>query len=163
MNYVLFEMGKVKDILICTLALVVFSCGKEEIRNVIPVEQVNFKLNLNSADAILRTPGNSKEYVNGKYPVLSGEYLGYGGLLVINSFYATDRPDLLVYDLSCPYEASRSILVKASTDGNAKCSQCGRIYNLMERGRVISGSSGLHLQRYSVRPTSNPDIFYITR
>lgn len=157
-------MKKIKDILIIGLLMfVVSSCGKEEERNVIPMEQVNFKLNLAYADQILRTPGNSKEYINGKYPILVGEYLGYGGLLIVNSFYATDRPELLAYDLSCPYEALRSVLVKASDDGNAKCSKCGRIYNLMEKGRVISESSDLHLQRYSVSPTSNPDVFYVTR
>lgn len=157
-------MRQVKNILIIgVLVFFASACGKEEERNVIPVEQVNFKLNLNSVDAILRTPGNSKEYVNGKYPVLAGEYLGYGGLLIVNSFYATDRPELLAYDLSCPYEALRSVLVKASDDGNAKCSKCGRIYNLMEKGRVISESSALHLQRYSVSSTSNPNVFYVTR
>jgi hypothetical protein len=157
-------MGKIRNILIIgLLMLVVSSCGKEEERNVIPVEQVNFKLNLNTVDAVLRTPGNSKEYINGKHPVLAGEYLGYGGLLIVNSFHGTDRPELLAYDLSCPYEALRPVLVKASDDGNAKCSKCGRIYNLMEKGRVISESSDLHLQRYSVSPTSNPDVFYVTR
>lgn len=142
---------------------VVSSCGKEEIRNVIPVEPVNFKINLNNADAILRTPGNHKEYIKGSYPLLVGESLGYSGLLVINSFYATNTPDLLAYDLSCPSEAARDVRVKALTDGKAKCSKCGRVYNLMENGRVVSESTNLHLQRYSVIPTSNPDVFYITR
>ncbi|WP_029904244.1 hypothetical protein [Prevotella sp. 10(H)] len=156
-------MEKIKYIVITVFLLFIFSsCGKEEEKNVIPAERVNFRINL-KIDNELRAPGGYKEYVRGKHPLLEGEALGFGGLLVINSFYATNTPDLLAYDLSCPSEALRTVLVSATSDGKAKCSKCGRIYNLMENGRVVSESSDLHLQRYIVAPTSNPDIFYITR
>lgn len=149
--------------IVSLLVVLCSACGKEEDKNVIPAEPVNFKVNLNSADAVLRTPGSYKEYIKGSYPILAGESLGYGGLLIINSFYATNTPDLLAYDLGCPNELAREIRVKADNNGKAKCPKCGRIYNLMENGRVVSESSNLHLQRYVVVPTSNPDVFYITR
>jgi len=148
------------------ISLFIFSfcgCGEEEEKNVIPVYPVNFKINLNSTDAVLRSPASFKEYVKGSYPVLETQSLGYGGLIVVNSIYATNIPDLFAFDLSCPYEGAAHVRVKGLSDGTAKCEKCGRVYDLMANGRIKGESSGLHLQRYAVRGTSNPDVFDITR
>lgn len=139
------------------------SCGKEEEQNVLPVYPVNFKINLNSADAILRSPGSYKEYIKGSYPILATQSLGCGGLIIVNSIYATNVPDLFAFDLSCPNEGLPNIRVKGTNEGTVKCEKCGKIYDLMANGRVKGESSGLHLQRYKVRATANTDIFDITR
>ncbi len=144
---------------ISLLAFLLFACAKEEQRNVIPIEPVNFQINF-VLDTELRGAGGFKTFTS---PRLGAEHIGYGGLLVINSFYATNAPDLLAYDLSCPSEARRDVLVKPASDGTAKCSKCGRVYDLMANGKVKSESSNLHMQRYNVVSTSNRDVFYVTR
>lgn len=157
-------MKLIKYILIVSCVSFLFlGCGKEEEKDVIPVYPVNFKINLNGVDAILKTPGNYKEYVKGSYPVLAGEALGFGGLIVVNSIYATNVPDLFAFDLSCPHESVANVRVKGSGDGTATCEKCGRTYDLMANGRVKGESSGLHLQRYRVISTSETDVFYIIR
>ena len=138
-------------------------CGKEEENDVIPVYPVNFKINLKGVDAVLKTQGSHRDYVKGTYPVLAGESLGYGGLIVVNSIYATNVPDLFAFDLSCPNEKAANIRVKGSDNGTAKCEKCGKVYDLMANGRVKDESSGLHLQRYRVVNTSETDVYYITR
>ncbi|MFV0420283.1 MAG: hypothetical protein ACK5KT_16345 [Dysgonomonas sp.] len=154
-------MNTLRYILIVILALLsFFSCGKEEELNVIPVYPVNFKINLNSTDAILRSPGSYKEYLK---PVLATQSVGYGGLIIVNSIYATNVPDLFAFDLSCPNEGLANIRVKGANDGTATCEKCGRVYDLMANGRLKGGSSELHLQRYRVRTTASSDIFDITR
>ncbi len=156
-------MKILKHILLTGLIVSLFcGCGKDEEENVIPVYPVNFKINL-VVDDVLRTPGSYKEYVKGSYPILAGESLGYAGLIVVNSIYATNTPDLFAFDLSCPYESVAHIRVKGSTDFEAKCEKCGRVYDLMSNGRIKGESSGLHLQRYRVISTSEADIFRVTR
>lgn len=149
-----------KILTISLLLFIPFSCGNEEDANVLPVVPVNFKINL-QVDHELRTPGNYKEYIKSN---LDKEYLGYGGLLVLRSIYDEEIP-FRAFDLSCPYEKSPTIRVKASREKGviATCQECGRIYNLLEDGKITSESSKLHLQRYNVKPSSDPNIFYITR
>ena len=159
-------MKTLKYILIVNLILFsFFSCGKEEEQNVIPVSPVNFKINLNSTDAVLRSPGSYKEYVKGSYPALATQSLGYGGLIIVNSYLdlGTNGLNLFAFDLSCPNEGLPTIRVKGADDGTARCEKCGRVYDLMANGRLKDGSSELHLQRYRVRVTASPDIFDITR
>lgn len=156
-------MKAFKYILFILVPFFFFSCGKEEEQNVIPAYPVNFKINLNSMDAVLRSPGSYKEYVKGNYPILATQSLGYGGLIIVNSIYATNVPDLFAFDLSCPNEGLPNIRIKGAGDGTAKCEKCGKVYDLMANGRVKGESSGLHLQRYRVRATATPDIFDITR
>ncbi|WP_108821774.1 hypothetical protein [Dysgonomonas sp. Marseille-P4361] len=141
-----------------------FSCGNEEEVNVLPEVPVNLKINL-LVDDELRTPGNYKEYIKGVHKPLAGEYLGYGGILVLRSIHTGEEIPFRAFDLSCPYEKSPTIRVKASREKGvtATCQECGRIYNLLEDGRITSESSKLHLQRYNVKPSSDPNIFRITR
>lgn len=157
-------MGKVLRIILgCLLVLSLSSCGEEEDVNVLPVEPVNLKISL-LVDNELRTPGNFKEYIKGTYPALAGEYLGYGGLLVVRTIYDEEIP-FYAFDLSCPHEKVATVRVKPSNQKGtvATCEKCGRVYNLLENGRISSESSNLHLQRYRVVPTSSPDVFYIAR
>lgn len=158
-------MKALKYILILNLILCFSSCEKDEEQNVLPVYPVNFKINLNSTDAILRSPGNYKEYVKGSYPILAIQSLGYGGLIIVNSYLdlGTNGLNLFAFDLSCPNEGLPDIRVKGANDGTAKCEKCGKVYDLMLNGKVKGESSDLHLQRYRVISTANPNIFDITR
>lgn len=159
-------MRHLKYILLISILLFSFpSCGEEEERDVIPVYPVNFRINLNSTDAVLKSPGSYKEYIKGSYPILATQSLGYGGLIIVNSWLDTGGGgvNLFVFDLSCPNEGTANIRVKGADDGTAKCEKCGKVYDLMANGREKAESSGLHLQRYRVRTTATPDIFDITR
>ncbi|MDH6308508.1 hypothetical protein M2451_000819 [Dysgonomonas sp. PFB1-18] len=156
-------MKILKHILLTGLIVSLFcGCGKDEEENIIPVYPVNFKINL-VVDNVLRTPGSYKEYVKGSYPILAGESLGYAGLIVVNSIYATNTPDLFAFDLSCPNEKMAHIRVKGSGNFTATCEKCGKVYDLMSNGRITDGSSKLHLQRYRVVSTAEADVFYVTR
>lgn len=139
------------------------TCGEEEEENMLPAEPVYFEFNLR-IDNVLLTPGNYKEYIKGSYPTSWGQYLGYGGLLVVRSIFEEEIP-FKVYDLSCPYEKVSTTRVKASNNKGivATCEKCGRVYDLLNDGRISSESSKLHLQRYRVNLTSDPNIFRITR
>lgn len=153
----------IKIILLSLLIPILWACGEEEEVNVLPSEPVYFEFNLR-IDNVLLTSGNYKEYVKGSYPTLVGQYLGYGGLLVVRSLIDEEIP-FKAYDLSCPYEKMANVRVKASSDKGivATCEKCGRVYDLLNDGRISSESSTLHLQRYRVNLTSDPNVFRVTR
>lgn len=134
------------------------ACGKEEEKQVIPWHQVNFTINLNNQDVKLKTPGNTMSYTSRR---LETDYIGFSGLLVVCGYDGT----LFAYDLCCPYEAIQAVKVTPLTDGTAKCSKCGSIYNIMDGfGNAKSGPSKTHLQRYIVRKDlSLEGVFRITR
>lgn len=152
-----------KIILFYLFIPLLWGCGEEEENIVLPVEPVYFEFNL-QIDNVLRTPGDYKEYIKGSYPILVGQHLGYGGLLVVRSVFDEEIP-FKAYDLSCPFEKRPDVRVKASNNKGitATCEKCGRVYNLLNDGRISSESSKLHLQRYRVNMKSDPNIFQVTR
>lgn len=153
----------IRIILLSLFVSLLWACGEEEDENMLPAEAVYFEFNL-QIDNVLRTPGNYKEYVKGSYPTSWGQYLGHGGLLVVRGLF-DEEISFKAYDLSCPHEKNPNIRVKASNDKGivATCEKCGRVYDLLNDGRVSSESSSLHLQRYRVNLTSDPNIFRVTR
>ncbi|MDR2954736.1 MAG: hypothetical protein LBV43_06625 [Prevotella sp.] len=156
-------MKHLKNILLI-LCLLFSACGEDDDSNIV-AGYPNFKINLAITDAELRGANTFKEYVKGKHPVLEGESLGYAGLVVVNTIYATNVPDLVAFDLSCPHEKSPVIRVKTSfKDGNmiARCEECGREYDLMKKGSEVTNQK-LRLQPYVVHKTSDADIFRVSR
>lgn len=156
-------MQRLKYILIANLFIfVTLSCGKEEIRDIIP-GYPNFKIDLNNQDADLRGPGTIKIYTK---PRLDRESVGYSGLLVVSNIIQENGVvSLSAFDLCCPNEKMREVVVVPSTsDGTATCSKCKTVYDLYSGlGNVKSGPSKNGLQRYNVRKEGNGAVFYITR
>lgn len=148
---------------ICSL-LTLLSCGQEEEKYMIPIEPVNFQINTNYQDKELVTPGNTKIFTAAR---LSGEYVGYSGLLVVCGLTPIDGGtsfQLHAYDLCCPNERIRDVKLTVQ-DGKAKCPKCGSVYDILSGiGSVESGPSKNGLQRYRVTPDlSKVGIFRITR
>lgn len=151
-------------IFVISLFLSLFSCGKEEEKYVIPIVPVNFLVNTNYQDKELVTPSNTKIFTQAR---LSGEYVGYSGLLVICGLTLIDGGtsyQLHAYDLCCPHEKLQDVKLTVQ-DGKAKCPKCGSVYDVLSGvGSVESGPSENGLQRYRVTPDlSNVGVFRITR
>lgn len=167
-------MKELSYILTITIFILFFSCGEEEANYVIPATPVNFSLDLYNADNHLSSAGNmgiyvtpttnlSEEYkkqvnasssVKLSYRAMAGEYLGYSGLLVINTGISTgNNVNLLAYDLCCSNEQQKEIRVVPSNDFKAKCPKCGSIFDLYSGGRAIEGpatTKGKRLQSYRI-------------
>lgn len=131
-------------LLLCIPA--VFSCTDD--KEYLPISPVYLDLNLTYRDKELRdvlgyktyiTPG--KDYIDGK------EYVGYGGILVINTITA----GLCAFDLACPNEVNRNIRVEVDSDGlYAVCSHCGKKYEIGESGSGWATDPKLRLTGYNV-------------
>ena len=148
-------MRIVKWLFFCVLILGFLSCGKEEADNIIPSSPVNFMVNVRIQDTELTSSMKSKVFTQ---PRLSGEYVGYSGLLVVCSgdILAGGIYQLHAYDLCCTYEKQRSIKVEPEADGKAKCPKCGTLYNTFEGvGNPVSGPGTNNLQRYNVQPSGS--------
>jgi hypothetical protein len=157
-------MKKIRYILPAFI-LIFFSCGKDENWNTIPAEPVHFEISLiKSPDKELRTPGNVITFTR---PRLSTDRIGYSGLLVICSGVPITAGafQLYAYDLCCPHEKQRQIKVSPQSDGTAKCTQCGSVYEIFNGvGNVKSGPSKDNLQIYYTTFSNTGDgIFLITR
>lgn len=156
-------MKRLKYIFItCLLMLLASSCGKEETKDIIP-GYPNFKIDLSNLDADLRGPGSIRTYTK---PRLVAESVGYSGLIVVsNVIQENGVVSLSAFDLCCPNEKMREIVVVPSTsDGTATCPKCNSVFDLYSGlGNVKSGPSKTGLQRYSVRREGNGTVFYITR
>ncbi|MFA7494105.1 MAG: Rieske 2Fe-2S domain-containing protein [Proteiniphilum sp.] len=131
--------------------LIVLSCGEEETRQTVPYAAVNFRVDPNGADYILRNNLSYKIFTeNELHP--STDRFGYAGVLVVTDANGT----LHAFDLCCPHEDSKHIIVSPEYDGNGyggkvKCSVCGSVYvTMFGLGNVESGPSTESLQRYNV-------------
>ncbi len=113
--------------------LVAFSC-EDEIYSTIPNAPVGLTLHLNGEDSSLNGSLSYKIFTQKRAET---DRLGYGGILVINGF----ESQLKAYDLSCPVEAERTTRIQPDENGlQAKCPQCGAVYNIASSGAPVSGS-----------------------
>lgn len=146
------------------LSISFLACGSEEADNIIPVSQVAFKVNVNAQDKELTTAMATKTFTQ---PRLAGEYTGYSGLLIVCSANPITGSiyQLYAYDLCCPHEKQMQVKVTPNTDGTAKCSKCGSVFDIISGvGNVKSGPSKENLQRYTARYSNGePGVFYISR
>lgn len=113
------------------LLFIFFSCDDQIPHNNIPNAPVNFTLMLNSRDNILKNWLAHKTFTE-KDRRLDSDRFGYGGLLVVTD---NTGSSIFAYDLSCPYEGKKNILVTPKDDGKAECEECGSVYT------TIYGSS----------------------
>ena len=147
---------------IILLFIISLSCEVQLPHNNIPNAPVNFLLMLDSRDNILKN-GLAYTTFTEKDRRLKSDGFGYGGLLVVtdntgNAIYA--------YDLACPYEGKKNILLLPSDVGKVKCDECGSVFitingtEIPGRGMVGFGSAesgpaakeGILLKSYNVLP-----------
>lgn len=167
------------------ISLIALSCSKDEPNYTIPARPVGFKINTNVADSHLANTGNIGVYIYAKdksnydnllsgvkgvksysAPRLSGEYIGFSGLMIINTGSTLTPTPFAVFDLCCPNEDMENIRVVPTNDGTAKCPQCNSTYEIIfGTGRPLSGPAlekRDFLQSYYITATGQSEfrVFY---
>ncbi|NLX66623.1 MAG: Rieske 2Fe-2S domain-containing protein [Bacteroidales bacterium] len=131
--------------------LMALSCGEEESRQTVPYAPVNFRVDPNGVDYILRNNLSYKIFTENEAHTTTDRF-GYAGVLVVTDANGA----LYAFDLCCPHEENRNVTVSPEYEGNGyggkvKCSACGSVYvTMFGLGNVESGPSAESLQRYNV-------------
>jgi nitrite reductase/ring-hydroxylating ferredoxin subunit len=129
-------------LIISILAFSFAGCNDNVISS-IPDFPVYLDLNLTSTYPTFRNSVN--EFLLFKKPVLVTDRVGYGGILVCTGFLG----DYYAFDMSCPYEASPTILVIPNGVGQAVCQGCGSVFDIgYGIGNPSSGKAKQALKRY---------------
>ena len=77
---------------------------------------------------------------------------GYGGLLLVH----TIAGEFHAFDLACPKEAKRTVVVEADDAMFAPCHTCGEVYDISAGiGNPTRGIATENLRRYHTRLTGN--------
>src|SRR5215469_13188572 len=74
----------------------------------IPIAPVNLELNLSDIDSDLVPALAAKSFTK---PRLATDRLGFGGVLVVHGYNSNGATDLFAYDLACPYEIARNVIL----------------------------------------------------
>ncbi len=131
-----------KRFIFCLLILTAFSCAKIT-ESDIPYSPVYLKLDLRYQDKDLVGLLNYKTYTTKRS---ESDRLGYSGVLVVNGY-----DGFCAFDLCCPHEASRSVVLVPDNTGHATCPQCETVYSTAyASGAPMSGPSQYPLRRYTV-------------
>lgn len=110
----------------------------------VPKCSVSYTLNIMTDAPILDTQGG---YYTVTEPTKYGQYIGFGGLLIVHGF--DDR--FYAYDLCCPVECVRTTRITPSMAGTATCAECGTEYDIgFGSGMPTHGGDALPLRRYTV-------------
>lgn len=110
----------------------------------VPKCTVNFSLNIMVEAPSLNTQGGIYTVTK---PIKYGQYIGYSGLLIVHGF--DDK--FYCYDLCCPTECKRDIMIEPNIDGTAKCKKCGTMFDTgFGSGMPQNGSSQYRLRKYKV-------------
>jgi hypothetical protein len=175
-------MKIIKYIFAAGLIILLSACGKEEPKYTIPAKPVDFKFDTGSADHNLANISSISVYIKAAdknaydsqltgvkgvqtfiAPRLSGEYIGYSGLLIINTGSTLNPTPFAAFDLCCPHEKLESIRIVPTNNGTAKCPKCGSVYDIIfGTGQVMEGVSSEKLQTYYIAPIGNSAyrVFY---
>lgn len=151
-------MKRINIYIVILFSLLAISCAKEDSPYTVSFAKVNFEIDINGADSDLR-PFTYKVFTK---PRAAHEAVGYGGLLI----FMSAEGKIYAYDLSCPYEDDKNILVQPQTNGKATCKKCQSSFITMYglgTPEIGMGPSKESLQKYNVRP--NPQrsgVFFIT-
>jgi nitrite reductase/ring-hydroxylating ferredoxin subunit len=149
----------IKHCLAITFLALTFASCRDTVTSSIPDYSVYMELNLTTAP--YTTFMNS--YLHYFYfTSLTGlpitNRIGYGGIIVCTGYDGA----YYAFDMSCPYEASRTVLVYPNDSGQAVCEKCGSIFTLgYGIGDPQSGPAKETLKRY--KATLSGYILYITR
>lgn len=137
------------------LAFQIASCD-DSYQSSIPIYPVNLQLSLTSTYPNFNSPNQFEVF---EKPKIVTDRIGFGGIIVYigldNNYYA--------FDMACPYEAKRNILVYPDSTGLAqvKCKTCGSVYDVsFGIGNPIAGPSKELLKRYRV--SNQGDFLYVS-
>jgi len=143
------------------LALTFASC-RDTVTSSIPDYPVYLELNLTTAP--YTTFRNSYLHcfyfitLNSPHILPITNRLGYGGIIVCTGYDG----EYYAFDMSCPYEASRTVRVYPNDSGQAVCEKCGSVYTLgYGIGDPQSGPAKEMLKRY--KATLNGYTLYVTQ
>ena len=137
-----------------TVLLLFISCFllacESPLTSPIPSAPVNLEINLNYADIDLVPALAAKSFTK---PRLATDRLGFGGVLVVHGYNSNGAVDFFAYDLACPHEIDRNVLVVPDDEGKARCPKCGSVYVTMWGMGVpeASSTSKYPLRSYLVR------------
>ncbi|MDR1610621.1 MAG: hypothetical protein LBS08_03820 [Candidatus Symbiothrix sp.] len=166
-----------RRIIIATVFIsVAFSC-KEDIYSTIPNSPVSYTLNLNLYPVDNQLNAGIGAYLCITQRRFETDRLGFGGLLIVSGI-GEDVVNIYVYDLACPNEAGRDILVvpdNISKTGiptaiTAKCPKCGAVYNIVDGYKhgneyygygIPQSGSKYYLRAYRVMKTVNSGEFVV--
>jgi hypothetical protein len=118
------QVNPVKIMLFFSFLIIFLSC-KEEIHSPIPYRQVNITLDLNFVDMDLVPVLATKSITQ---PRVAADFIGFGGILVINGYTTNGEINLFAYDLACTVEADPDVKVIPDYAGKARCPRCGAVY-----------------------------------
>lgn len=151
-------LQKKKSLIIATVIVLFFACEDID-RSAIPDSPVYLERNINAEAIELRTIGGYKTYPS---PVIFGDAVGYGGLVVIYGF----NEQYYAFDLACPNEVDREVRAMPNDAGQAVCESCGSVFSIgYGSGNRLSGPATEGLRRYnvSVSETVSGTILRVTR
>lgn len=177
-------MKKIKYIVLIVV-LVFLGCENEKPKYTIPASRVNFTINTSYLDNNLNNTGNINVYLRSKdkanyeklvanvkgLQVLNGDragisYIGYSGLLVINTGSTLTPTPFAIFDLCCPVEGLEHVRVLPTNNGIAKCPQCNSTYDIIFGTGIPKSGPALEkrssLQSYYIAPRGQNEfrIYY---
>jgi len=159
LKFILFIPLKIKSIRYCFLllfALLIVSCD-DSYKSSIPDYPVYLELDLASTYPNFNSPN---QFLLFDKPKIVTDRIGFGGIFVYTGF----DESYYAFDMACPYEAKRNILVYPDSTGlpQVKCRTCGSVYDVgYGIGNPSTGPSQEVLKRY--RASKQGSILYITR
>lgn len=170
-------MRIIRNLLILATVLFFASCGKDEPRYAIPAAPVNFMINTSFLDnhlaagvgnicIYIRTSdkANYDKLISGVRSVQTfnseragvSSLPGYSGLLVINTGSSFTSTPYAAFDLCCPNEGMRNIMVVPTDDGIARCPECGSTFDILN-------GSGIALSGEAMDKKKSLQSYYVTR
>lgn len=144
-----------KHIVLSIFVSLAFTGCNDNVISSIPDFPVYLELNLTSTYPTFRNSHN--KFLTFEKGVFVTDRTGYGGILV----YTDLNGEYCAFDLSCPYEAKRTVRVVPNDSGQAVCEGCGSVFDLTSGiGNPISGKAKEMLKRY--KAILSGDILYVT-
>lgn len=143
-----------KRFFFCLLILLVCSCSKFE-ESDIPYALVYLEIDLRYQDKDLVGIYNHKSITTAR---TAREKTGYAGVLVVCGIDSYGNTTYFAFDLCCPHEAKRNIIIEPDNTGTATCPECGETYDIAAyggSGAPLNGVSKYPLRRYSVSSNSS--------
>ena len=94
----------------------------------------------------------------------AGEKTGFSGVLVVCGIDNYGNATYYAFDLCCPHEAKKNIIIEADNAGKAICPECGTEYDIgYGTGAPTKGVSQFPLRKYYMTPVSSDRQEWVVR